>query len=121
MTCQLSSIQKKILNLLMDKYENSLTYKGGNKVNQSFAIRPAEVYPEYTSNYASVDEVHSFEIQVRLLEEKDLSGKKLAEMVNELMKDEKRRKTLADNCRKCGKPDAADDMIAMMKEIMDRG
>ncbi len=72
MTCQLSSIQKKILNLLMDKYENSLTYKGGNKVNQSFAIRPAEVYPEYTSNYASVDEVHSFEIQVRLLEEKDL-------------------------------------------------
>ena len=56
-----------------------------------------------------------------LLEEKDLSGKKLAEMVNELMKDEKRRKTLADNCRKCGKPDAADDMVAMMKEIMDRG
>lgn len=69
---RLTSMQKKILSRLIDKYEQSKTYAGENKVNQSFSVTPAEIYPEYESNYEPVDNIHRFEDQMRQLSEAGL-------------------------------------------------
>lgn len=46
--------QEKILNRLLDKYENSKTYEGKNQILQKFAIEPAEIWAEYVSDYPCV-------------------------------------------------------------------
>lgn len=61
-----------LLNLLLDKYERSLTYSGENQVNQSFSVKPAEIYPGYESNYEPVDAVRRFEDEVKQLEKAGL-------------------------------------------------
>ncbi len=53
-----------------------------------------------------------------MLEEKDLSAEKLADMVNGLMKDAARLDTMAANAKMEGHVDAADQMIAWMKELV---
>ena len=58
---RLNEQQCKILNILLDKYESSKTYAGENRVNQSFTLRPADVYPGYESNYEPLDRVNAFE------------------------------------------------------------
>lgn len=67
-TVRLSQWQKKTLGTLIDKYEGSKTYSGENLVNQSFSVRPSDIYPEYESNYESIDRVHLFEDQMGFLE-----------------------------------------------------
>ncbi len=39
--------QKKILNALVDKYERSATFRGDSHVNQTFSLKPEEVFPKY--------------------------------------------------------------------------
>ena len=39
--------EKKILNELLDKYENSKSFKGTNKVNQRFKVRISNLFPRY--------------------------------------------------------------------------
>ena len=39
--------EKKILNELLDKYENSKSFKGTNKVNQRFKVRISNLFPKY--------------------------------------------------------------------------
>ncbi|MEE8807035.1 MAG: undecaprenyldiphospho-muramoylpentapeptide beta-N-acetylglucosaminyltransferase [Lactimicrobium sp.] len=53
-----------------------------------------------------------------MLEEKDLSAERLADMVNDLMKDDDRLHAMAQNALATGRRDAADQMIAWMKELV---
>ncbi|MCR3955508.1 MAG: DUF2220 domain-containing protein [Gudongella sp.] len=39
--------EKRILNELLDKYENSKSFKGTNKVNQRFKVRISNLFPRY--------------------------------------------------------------------------
>ena len=76
---KLTKAQRKVLDHLIDKYEQSKTYAGENKVNQRFSCAPAEIYPEYESNYEPVDRIHRFEDEMKLLSQEgylDLSWKR---------------------------------------------
>lgn len=64
--------QKKILSMLLDKYEGSLTYTGENQKRQTFSVAPEKVYPEYDSNFEPMEKVCAFEKEMRELEDKGL-------------------------------------------------
>lgn len=78
-----SETQKLVLNLLLDKYENSKSYTKENKFAQTFAIFPVEVMELYDSDFANVDLIRDFENQMIELEERNLifikRGKKVIE------------------------------------------
>lgn len=61
-------IQREVLSALLDKYENSKTYKGENQVRQTFFITPDMILEEYDSDYADVEKVHLFEEKLEELE-----------------------------------------------------
>lgn len=68
MQYKLSKWQKAVLEKLVDQYERSKTYRGENQVTQVFATVPEKVFPNYTSDYANVDEIQDFEYQMKELE-----------------------------------------------------
>lgn len=68
----LTSAQKKVLNLLLDKYERSKTYEGTNLVSQSFAAKPTDIWEQYTSDFADVREIKDFEADMEYLEKQGL-------------------------------------------------
>ena len=43
----LTKEQKIILNVLVDKYERSATFRGESRVNQTFSLKPESVFPKY--------------------------------------------------------------------------
>lgn len=65
---KLTPYGRSLLNLLLDKYENSKTYSGENQVNQRFCVAPTDIYRDYESNYESIDRVNAFEDDMRKLE-----------------------------------------------------
>lgn len=65
----LSDNQKKLLNLLLDKYEGSKTYQGTNQVQQQFYVAPEKIWKEYTSDYADIELVKDFENEMNFLAE----------------------------------------------------
>lgn len=67
-----SEHQKQILTKLLQKFENSKSYKGENLVRQSFAIEPAKIFEKYENDFADVDEVKNFEQEVQLLQQAGL-------------------------------------------------
>ncbi len=77
--------QKSLLNALIDKYERSKTYDGTNLVAQSFAVAPTAIWPDYASDFTSIEQVRDFETEMQYLQscgliticEKDGSIKKL--------------------------------------------
>lgn len=69
MSLKLSKIQKDVLNKLLDVYENSVTYKGQNIKNQSFAIKPEKIFYEYNGDYTDQDEVDQFNRELQALME----------------------------------------------------
>jgi hypothetical protein len=48
--------EKKILNTLLDKYENSKSFIGDNKVNQQFSVIVTKIFPKYEDD----SEYHAF-------------------------------------------------------------
>lgn len=60
----LNNIQKEVLSILLDKYEDSKTYRGENQVTQTFEISPFTVFNEYESDYADINLVRDFEHQM---------------------------------------------------------
>lgn len=50
-------------------YENSVTYKGQNIKNQSFAIKPEKIFYEYNGDYTDQDEVNQFNREMQSLME----------------------------------------------------
>lgn len=69
MSLVLSKIQKDALNVLLDMYENSVTYKGKNIKKQSFAIKPEKIFYEYNGDYTDQDEVDQFNRELQSLME----------------------------------------------------
>ena len=69
---RLSQVQKLILEMLLDRYENSKTYAGTNQLTQHFRVRPAEVWAPYTDPFTDVGEVEDFERQAQALVEQGL-------------------------------------------------
>lgn len=69
MSLRLSKIQIDALNMLLDVYENSVTYKGQNVKNQSFAIKPEKIFYDYNGDYTDQDEVNQFNREMQSLME----------------------------------------------------
>lgn len=69
MSLRLSKIQIDALNMLLDVYENSVTYKGQNIKNQSFAIKPEKIFYDYNGDYTDQDEVNQFNREMQSLME----------------------------------------------------
>ena len=67
MKSNFTAMQRKTLEILLDKYENSKTYKGENHVQQSFAIVPTVLMPEYDSDFVGVDALRLFEAELEEL------------------------------------------------------
>ena len=67
MSLLLSRIQIDILNMLLDEYEGSVTYKGKNIKNQSFVVKPEKVFPDYNGDYTDQDEVNQFNREIQAL------------------------------------------------------
>ena len=55
--------------MLLDVYENSVTYKGQNIKNQSFAIKPEKIFYDYNGDYTDQDEVNQFNREMQSLME----------------------------------------------------
>lgn len=72
MTLQLNKNQIEVLGTLLDKYENSKTYRGENVRNQSFSITPEKVFPEYDGDYTDQEEVNQFNRDMQSLAELNL-------------------------------------------------
>ena len=72
MSLILREYQKRLLELLLDKYENSKTFLGENQVVQSFMESPSKVFTAYDSDYADIDMVQDFENQMEELEREGL-------------------------------------------------
>jgi hypothetical protein len=58
---KLSTNQKRILKKLITKFENSKTYENSNKLKQSFYVKPSEIFKNYYSDFADMDEVSDLE------------------------------------------------------------
>lgn len=67
-----SKMQKKILELLLKKYESSKTYEGQNEVLQSFSLLPEKVFPDYNNDFTDIDRIEDFEKQCSLLESEEI-------------------------------------------------
>ena len=63
-----SKLQKKILELLLKKYESSKTYDGQNEVTQSFSILPEKVFPDYNNDFTDIDKIKDFENDIEILQ-----------------------------------------------------
>ena len=67
---RLSPIQKTTLSKLIDKYEGSATYKGTNKVRQSFSINVEKAFPRYQDD-SDYEFYVSFNDEIRELSDLD--------------------------------------------------
>lgn len=68
----LNNIQKSVLNALLEKYDNSKTFKGSNKVRQNFYIRPEDIFPDYKDDFADAARISDFENDIEYLERENL-------------------------------------------------
>lgn len=67
-----NDIQKSILGILLDKYNKSKTFKGNNKVQQNFYIKPDAVFPEHNDDFADTTLIAAFENDIDELERAEL-------------------------------------------------
>ncbi|MCD7717557.1 MAG: DUF2220 domain-containing protein [Lachnospiraceae bacterium] len=72
MKFKVDRMQREVLSALLDKYENSKTYRGENQVQQTFSISPDVVMEEYASDFADVEQIHLFEEEMEDLERKQM-------------------------------------------------
>lgn len=72
MSFQGNQNQSTVLELLLDKYENSKTYTGDNLKKQSFSVKPEAVYKNYRDNFADVSNISDFEQDMQVLEREGL-------------------------------------------------
>lgn len=68
----LSEHQRRILEILLSKYESSRTFKGQNKVRQTFSIKPDDVFGDYYDDFADTAAVSRFEEETVELERAEL-------------------------------------------------
>ena len=64
---KLNGIQKEILHALLKEYEKSKTYRGENRVTQSFTVTPKQFFHAYDSDFVDLDAQDAFEQDVKEL------------------------------------------------------
>ena len=71
---KLTPWQEKLLNALVNKYENSATFRGENKLNQMFAVEPGKVFDGYGKgkDKTAVEEIAAFESEMESLQARGL-------------------------------------------------
>ena len=75
---RLTGKQKKTLEMLLDRYESSKSYRGENRVKQSFRVKPEEIWPPYRDNFTDVSEVDEFERELDILVKRGLVRERLS-------------------------------------------
>lgn len=68
----LSEHQRRILEILLKKYESSCTFKGQNKVRQTFSIKPDDVFGDYYDDFTDIADINRFEEEAAELEQAGL-------------------------------------------------
>lgn len=101
----------------------SVTRAGATTIAEITALGAASVlipspYVPNNHQFFNADELVKRGAAV-MLEEKDLNPESLSGLVNELMKDENRRKELQKHSEEMGKKNAAYDMISWLEELTD--
>ena len=69
---KLTAWQRKILDKLLSRYENSRTYAGDNRINQTFRIPVGDVWPGYLDDFTDVTEIEEFIKEIEQLEKAGL-------------------------------------------------
>ncbi len=78
--------QREVLSGLLDKYENSKTYRGENQKQQNLSIPPKQILKEYDSDFADVEEVHLFEEKLdELVKEQLIQLRKKGEVIQKIL------------------------------------
>lgn len=67
----ISKYEKDIINKLLDKYENSKSFTGDNKVNQNFTVKISTLFPKY-KDQSNFDVFKNINDAVDILVRKDL-------------------------------------------------
>ena len=65
---KLNSWQKKLLDIILDAYERTGTYRGEAKKHQKLRVPAVEIYPAYERDDADLTELSQFEASMRALE-----------------------------------------------------
>ncbi len=68
----LTKNQKRLLEYLCNKFEESKTCYGENRVNQSFRCTPEIVLPDYYSDYVDMDNKNEVDLDISVLEAQGL-------------------------------------------------
>lgn len=72
LSSNLSEHQRRILEILLKKYESSRTFKGKNKVTQTFSIKPDDVFEDYYDDFTDIADINRFEEEAAELEQAGL-------------------------------------------------
>ena len=67
----ISSFQKKVWDILIDKYEKSATYRGDESRRQNFIISPSEILPDYF-DFVDLDKFDLFNREMISLEKENV-------------------------------------------------
>lgn len=112
----LTSNQRKILNVLLDKYERSKTYEGTNLVTQTFTAIPTVIWEEYTSDFAEVEQIKDFEADMEYLENQGfLTVKRKEGEISKLVACNERIPEYYDILQRKPKKDAMQEQIAFYR------
>lgn len=71
---------------MLNRYEKSKTYKNENIRKQSFSIEPKEIYPDYNGDFADVDFVNQFNLDMNCLEKNNFVILRLSKNSDEIEK-----------------------------------
>ena len=66
--------QRRILEILLSKYESSRTFSGQNRVIQTFSVKPEDVFPDYSDDFTDTALISRFEEEVLELEQAGLAA-----------------------------------------------
>ena len=118
----LTSNQKKTLNLLLDKYERSKTCEGTNRVTQTFSVIPTAIWEEYTSDFAEVEQVKDFEADMAGLEKQGiLTVKRKDGEIRKIIACKERIPEYYDILRRKPKKDALQEQLAFYRGWSEKG
>lgn len=118
----LTSNQRRVLNVLLDKYERSKTYEGTNLVAQNFAVDPTAIWEEYTSDFADVEQIKDFEADMGDLEKEGLlTAKRKGGEISKLIASNERIPEYYDILQRKSKKDAMQEQMDFYRAWSEKG
>ena len=118
----LTSNQRRVLNVLLDKYERSKTYEGTNLVAQNFAVDPTAIWEEYTSDFADVEQIKDFEADMGYLEKEGLlTAKRKGGEISKLIASNERIPEYYDILQRKPKNDAMQEQMDFYRAWSEKG